>query len=133
VDVLHHDHLTPRPPVQLVKERGEQLLTRAPVGQQGRQPPTNLTPDVVQRTKRPGREQRIARPEQETRVPRMPLPEPLDQRRLADTGLTRDRDDVADRLGRSQYAAQLTQQRRALEKIRHDATLRPAGLQATER
>jgi hypothetical protein len=82
--------------------------------------------DVVQRTQRTGREQRVTGPKQEPGIRRLPLGEPLDQRRLADAGLARQQDDPAARR-RGQHAAQLLQQRRALEQVHHNATLRLAA------
>jgi len=96
----------------------------APRGEQLGQPAARLPGDVVQRTQRTGREQRVTGPQQEPGIRRLPLNEPLDQRRLADAGLARQQDDAASRRRRGQYAAQLLQQRRALDKVHHNATLR---------
>jgi uncharacterized damage-inducible protein DinB len=89
--------------------------------------------DVVQRTQRTGREQRVTGPKQEPGIRRLPLGEPLDQRRLADAGLARQQDDAAARRRRGQHGAQLLQQRGALEQVHHNATLRLSGLHKGER
>jgi hypothetical protein len=117
VGVLDHHHLWPAPPVELVQEPGEQLLARASGGQEGGQPAAGLAPQVVQRPKRPGREQRVAGPEQEPGVGRMALGEPPDQRRLAHAGLAGHQDDTAAGGRRAQGGAQLIQQRSALEQV----------------
>jgi hypothetical protein len=101
--------------VQLVQERGEELLAGASGRQQRCQPAARLAPEVVQRTERPRREQRVTGPEQEPGVRRVPLGEPPDEGRLADAGLARHQDDTAPRGRRGQHAAQLVQERSALE------------------
>jgi hypothetical protein len=95
VGILHHGHLRPAAPVQLVEERGEQLLPRTAGRQQRGQPAAHLPGDVVQRTQRTGREQRVTDPQQEPGIPRVQLGEPAHQRRLADAGLARHQDDTA--------------------------------------
>ena len=107
VGVLHDHDLGPGSVVELVEERGEELLTGAPSRQQVGQAPAGLPPEVVQRPERPRREQRIAGPDQEPRVPRVPLGEPPDKRRLADPRLTGHQHDPA---AHGQHAGQLIQE-----------------------
>jgi hypothetical protein len=95
--------------VQLVQERGEDGLPWPSRGEQFAQPAARLAGDVVQRTQRTGREQRVAGPQQEPGIRRVPLGEPLDQRRLADAGLARHQDDTATHRRRGQLAGQLVQ------------------------
>jgi hypothetical protein len=95
--VFHHHHLRPRRLVQLVLQRGEQLLPRASCRQQCSQPAARLASDVVQRPQGSGGEQRVAGPEQEPGSRRVPLGESLDQCRLADAGLARHKHDAATR------------------------------------
>jgi hypothetical protein len=124
VGVLDHDHLAPRRLCELVQERGEDGLPRPPRGEQLGEPAARLPGDVVQRPQGTGREQRVTGPQQGPDVRRLPLGEPLDHRRLADAGLARQQDDAAARRRRGQHAAQLLQQRSALEQVHHKQTLR---------
>jgi hypothetical protein len=100
--------------VELVQERGEELLPRAPGRQQPGQPAAGLASEVVQRPQRPRREQRVTGPDQEPGVPRVPLREPPDKGRLADPGLTGHQDDLA---AGGQRAGQLVQEGATLEEV----------------
>jgi len=122
VGVLDHHHL-PRRLGKLVLERGEDGLAWAPRGEQLGQPAARLAGDVVQRPQGPRREQRVAGPQQEPGLRRLPLGEPPDQHRLADAGLARHQDDATARGRVGQRAAQLVQQRGALEQVHDKATL----------
>jgi hypothetical protein len=124
VGVLDHHHLSPRRPGQLVQERREHGLPRAPRGEQAGQPAAGLPGDVVQRPQRPGREQRVAGPQQDPGVRRPLLAEPPDQRRLTDAGLAREQDDAAAVRRGGQHAAQLVQQPGTFEQVHRSATLR---------
>jgi hypothetical protein len=122
VGVLDHHHL-PRRPGELVQERVKELLAWASRGEQLGQPAAGLPGDVVQRPQRPRREQRVAGPQQEPGLRRAPLGEPPDQHRLADAGLARHQDDATAHGRVGQGAAQLVQQRGALEQVHDKATL----------
>jgi hypothetical protein len=121
VGVLHHDHLTRGRPVQLVEERGEDVLARASRRQQLGQPAAGLAGDVVQRAERARRQQRVAGTHQEACLRRVPFGEPPDQRRLADARLARHQGDAAARGRRGQQTAQLAQRGGTLEQVHGDA------------
>jgi hypothetical protein len=106
VGVLDHHKLWARRLVQLIQERREQLLPRPPRDEQLGQPAARLPGDVVQRAKRPGREQRITSAEEEPSIRPMPLGELLDQCRLADAGLARHQGDEAAGRRLGEYAIQ---------------------------
>jgi hypothetical protein len=124
-------------PGELVQERVKELLAWASRGEQLGQPAAGLPGDIVQPPQRPGRQQRVAGPQQEPGIRRPLLGEPPDQRRLADAGLARHQDDPATHGRVGQRAAQLVQQRGALEQVHDKATLperppRGSGLGAVD-
>jgi hypothetical protein len=104
--ILDHHNLRARRLVQLIQERGEQLLPWPSRGEQLGQPAARLPGDIVQRAKRPGREQRITSTQEEPGIRRMPLDEPLDQCRLADASLARHQGDKAAGRRPGEYAFQ---------------------------
>jgi hypothetical protein len=92
VDVLDHQHrhhpAVPQPPEQ----GGKQHLPRRLVAEQLVQPAAERGGDIGQRAQRPRGGQRVTGTPQEPGCRPLPEGELVDQRRLADAGLTTDQD-----------------------------------------
>jgi hypothetical protein len=120
VRVLHHHDRPPlRPLLQLVEKRREHRLARPACGQHLGQPAAGLAGDVVQRTQRPGRQQRITDSQQAPGICLVALCELPDEGRLADPRLTRHQHGLP-ACGRdpSQQPVQLAHHVRALQEHR---------------